>query len=208
MRVVVPFDATDPKSRLAPVLDAGERDAFARAMLDDVCDAVRAAGDRPTVISTAPTARECPVRVDERGLSTAVNAALDDVLTGADACGVVMADCALVTGTAVGRLTSGDGGVTLVPGRGGGTNGLVVRDPEFAADFHGASIRDHRRAARAIDAPVREVDSYRLGTDVDAPADLVEVLLHGEGRAADWLAERFAVADDDGRVGVERRPSG
>jgi 2-phospho-L-lactate guanylyltransferase len=211
MRVVVPFDAADPKTRLSPVLDAGERAAFARAMLDDVCEAVRAAGGSPLVVATAPIDHECPVRVDDAPLSTAVNRAITDVRTDADACAVLMADCALATSTAVRGLGVGgpddrpEATITLVPGRGGGTNGLVVRDGDFAVDFHGASIRDHRAAAAAIGATVREVDSYRLGTDVDAPADLAEVLLHGRGQAADWLADRFVLDPAADPVGVERR---
>jgi len=81
----------------------------------------------------------------------------------------------------------------------------VMCDGAFDVDFHGASIRDHRAAADAIGATVREVDSFRLGTDVDAPADLTEVLLHGEGRAADWLADRFVLDPEADPVGVERR---
>jgi 2-phospho-L-lactate guanylyltransferase len=211
MRVVVPFDAATPKTRLSPVLDAAERGAFARAMLDDVCEAIQAADGSPLVCATAPIDHQCSVRVDERSLSVAVAGAIDDRLADADACAVLMADCALATPAAVRRLGVGDtddgssAAVTLVPGRGGGTNGLVVRDPGFDVDFHGASIRDHRAAAAAIDADVREVDSYRLGTDVDAPADLAEVLLHGAGHAADWLANRFVLDPEADPVGVERR---
>ncbi|MFC6729662.1 2-phospho-L-lactate guanylyltransferase, partial [Natronoarchaeum mannanilyticum] len=36
MRVLVPFDAERPKTRLADLLDERERSALARAMLDDV----------------------------------------------------------------------------------------------------------------------------------------------------------------------------
>jgi len=49
------------------------------------------------------------------------------------------------------------------------------------------------------------VDSFRLATDVDDPTDLAEVLLHGEGEAADWLEARgFEASFDDGRVTVSR----
>jgi len=98
--------------------------------------------------------------------------------------------------------------VTLVPGRGGGTNALVVRDPSFRVDYHGASFRDHRRIAESIGATVATVDSFRLSTDVDEPADLVEVLLHApDGAAGSWLADRgfeVTVQGADERV-VARR---
>jgi 2-phospho-L-lactate guanylyltransferase len=72
-------------------------------------------------------------------------------------------------------------------------------------DYHGASIRDHRRIAAAVGAPVAEVDSRVLATDIDEPADLAEVLVHGEGAAADWLRDAgFELAAEDGRVTATR----
>jgi 2-phospho-L-lactate guanylyltransferase len=202
MRVVVPFDARRPKTRLSPVLDGDERAAFARAMLADVLDAVRAAGGDPSVLATAPVDVEVPVTVDERPLTPSVNDALDRT-DGRVA--VVMADLALATPAALERLFAADGEVVLVPGRGGGTNALVVDHPEFRVDYHGVSVRDHRRAARAVDATVGAVDSYRLSTDVDDPDDLPEVLLHGDGAAERWLRDAgFELAVEDGRVGLDR----
>jgi 2-phospho-L-lactate guanylyltransferase len=118
---------------------------------------------------------------------------------------VLMADLALATPDAVARLVDAPGEVVVAPGRGGGTNALVVRHPDFRVDYHGVSYRDHREAAAALDASVTVVDSMRLATDVDEPADLVEVLLHGPGDAPDWLRERgVALSVGDGRVSVTR----
>jgi 2-phospho-L-lactate guanylyltransferase len=205
VRVVVPFDARDPKTRLSPVLDPGERRAFALAMLRDVLDALRAAGAEPELLATAPVEVDVPGTVDERDLTGAVNGVLADA--GDEPVAVVMADLALATSAAVERLLAAgrDADVTIVPGRGGGTNALVVAHPSFRVDYHGASVRDHRRAAAALGAAVREVDSFRLATDVDEPSDLTEVLLHGGGRAAEWLrAAGFELAITDGRVGLTR----
>jgi 2-phospho-L-lactate guanylyltransferase len=137
------------------------------------------------------------VTVDERALTPAV----DDVLTGTDGpVAVVMADLALATGDALSALFERKGDVVLVPGRGGGTNALVARHPDFRVNYHGVSFRDHRRAARDAGAEVAVVDSHRLSTDVDERADLVEVLLHGEGRSAAWLRDAgFTLATDDQR---------
>jgi len=200
MDIYVPFDATDPKTRLADSLDPEERDALAAAMLADVIDAVRSAGRSPTVLATADVAADAPVEVDDRSLTDAVNARLGD-----GPVAVVAADLALATADPLERLFAAEGDVVIAPGRGGGTNCLVARDPAFRVDYHGASVRDHRRIAREIGAMVAELDSYRLATDIDERGDLVEVLLHGEGRAADWLARRFDLAVEDGRVGVRRR---
>jgi 2-phospho-L-lactate guanylyltransferase len=202
MRTVVPFAAGDPKTRLADVLTSAERSAFARTMLSDVLASVRAAGGDPTVLSTAPVDVGAPVTVDERSLSTAVNAILDDV-NGSVA--VVMADLALASPTALERLYRADGEVVAAPGRGGGTNALVVRHPEFRVDYHGISFRDHRRRARAVGASFSVVDSHRLATDVDERADLSELLLHGEGDAVAWLRDAgFELVATEGRVTVTR----
>ncbi|MWV64017.1 2-phospho-L-lactate guanylyltransferase [Halorubrum sp. JWXQ-INN 858] len=223
MDVLVPFSTADPKSRLSDVLDADERAAFSRAMLADVIEAVRGTGEAPTVLATAPVEVGAPVVVDDRSLSTAVNAALDGAIGRADdtshrdhddagadrdrddAVAVVMADLALATPTALGRLFDADGDVAIAAGRGGGTNALVVRHPGFRVDYHGASYVDHLRIAAAAGASVREVDSHRLATDVDEASDLAEVLVHGDGEAAGWLRSAgFALDAGDGRVGVVR----
>ena len=206
MRILVPFEAARPKTRLGGVLDADERDAFARAMLQDVLVACLDAGHDPEVVATAAVSVDepVPVTVDDRPLSDAVNAQLAAT---SDPLAVVVADLALLTPAAVDRLVDAgaDADVAIAPGRGGGTNGLVVSHSDFRVDFHGVSFRDHLDAAAALGADVRVVDSMRLSTDVDEPADLVEVLLHGDGEAAAWLRESgFELGAGEGRVGIER----
>jgi 2-phospho-L-lactate guanylyltransferase len=207
MRFLVPFEATRPKTRLDPVLDADERTAFARAMLRDVLGALRTAGHDPTVVATrAVEDLDGPVEVDDRALSAALNARLE----GGVPVGILVADLGLVTSGAVERVVDAGRGadVAVAPGRGGGTNGLVVSTPDFRVDFHGVSVRDHLTTARAVGATTRVVDSMRLATDVDEPADLVEVLLHGEGEARTWLRNTgFELAVGDGRVGIDRSSS-
>lgn len=200
MRVLIPYTPTDPKSRLSPVMSASERTAFAHAMLEDVVEAIKTAGHTPEILADAvvPSA-PAPVIEDERPLSPAVNAVLDPP----DA--VIMADMPLVTAGTVADALERPGDVVIGPGRGGGTNLLVVRDDRFAVDYHGASLEDHRRIASSADLVVTEVDSHRISTDIDEPADLVEVLLHGQGRAANWLREhQFELVETDGRVRLRR----
>ena len=204
MRTLVPFDASTPKTRLAPLLDAEERRAFARAMLADVLETLEPTRADPVVLATAPIQCPVPVEVDDRPLTGAVNDRL-----GREPTAVVMADLALATPESVDRLFVPDADVTLVPGRGGGTNALVARDPAFRVDYHGASYRDHRRIAESAGLSVATVDSFRLSTDVDEPADLVEVLLHApDGAAGSWLGGRgfeVTVEGTDERVVARRR---
>jgi 2-phospho-L-lactate guanylyltransferase len=210
MRVVVPYTDREPKTRLAPVLSERERRSFSRAMLRDVVAAVRAAGHDPELLVPAPiddpAVPDLPVTVDGRALTPAVNAVLDRIGGSVGELGIVMADLAVATPTALRRLVGVEGDVAIAPGRGGGTNALVVRDPDFSADYHGASYRDHYDAAIAAGLSVGVVDSMRLAVDIDEPADLAAVLLHGDGHAREWLVDAGIELDTEGgRVGVRRR---
>ncbi|MGM0372082.1 MAG: 2-phospho-L-lactate guanylyltransferase [Halobacteriota archaeon] len=205
MRARIPFDATTPKRRLGSELSASERTDFAIAMLRDVLQAMAPTELEPTVIATAePDATlPAPIRVDDRPLDAVIEAAIEAETPVA----VIMADLPLVEPESLARLQATAGDVVLAPGRGGGTNAMLVRTDSFSVDYHGASIRDHRRiaAARALD--VSEIDSYRLGTDVDEPADLIEVLLHGGPHSVAWLREAgFRIETTAGRPTVTRDP--
>ncbi len=206
MRCLVPVDLEAPKSRLAAVLSPTERQAFARAMLEDVVSTLTAADCQPTVVATARIDDETlpdrtTVAVDDRPLTAAINARLAD----GEPTLVVMADLPLVKPTDVRRLTESDAGVTIAPGLGGGTNALVVREPAFRVDYHGLSFLDHCRAATQIQANVETIDSRRLATDIDEPADLAEVLIHSTRGAASWLSSAgFDLETTDGRVSVVR----
>ncbi|WP_266078717.1 2-phospho-L-lactate guanylyltransferase [Haladaptatus caseinilyticus] len=207
MQVVVPFSASDPKTRLADTLGPDERREFSMAMLEDVLSAIRATGHEPRVLTTSPTDVDAPQTVDSRPLTPAVN----DMLGENDATAIVMADLALATPNALERLFSTAGDVVLAPGRGGGTNALVSRHDEFRVDYHGTSYLDHCRIANDAGASVAEVDSHRLATDVDESADIAEVLMHSDGSARDWLrGAGFSLSVTDGRVeaGRDRRIEG
>ncbi|AHF98600.1 2-phospho-L-lactate guanylyltransferase [Halostagnicola larsenii XH-48] len=212
MHVVVPYAPDAPKTRLKPVLSETERSTLARVMLEDVLEAVRETGREPTVLSTEPLEIDAPVTVDRRPLTEAVNAVVrsrtrstEVKSSGSAAVAVVMADLALTTPEALERLFAPNADVVIAPGRGVGTNALVVRHPEFRVDYHGGSFLDHRRIADDIGATLETVDSFRLGADIDEPADLVEVLAHGTGRTADCLREfGFELDSTEGRLEVVR----
>lgn len=205
MEFYVPYHPDDPKTRLADVLSHGEREEFVAAMLDDVSTAVEEAGHTPVVLATQELddhSIEHEVRVASDDLTPAVN----DVLRTEDPpFGVVVADLPLATAEAVNRLASGDTDVSLAPGIAAGTNAFVVRSSGFRVDYHGTSYLDHLEKAREAGLTVEEVDSYRLAVDVDRPEDVVELLVHGDGRAAEYVDTRFRlVEDEDRRVDVER----
>ena len=203
MRAVIPFDVRTPKQRLSSVLEPDERADFARAMLQDVIDAMAPTRFEPTVVATGPLDGDLgvPVRVDDRSLDAVVDAAIDAGTPVA----VVMADLPLVTAATLERFAETAGDVVFAPGIGGGTNAMLVRDGAFSVDYHGVSIGDHRAIARAAGLSIGEIDSFRLGLDVDEPEDLLEVLLHGQGNSVDWLESAgFSVETTDGRATATR----
>lgn len=203
MQVVVPFDATAPKTRLGTLFDANERAALARVMLTDVLNALQRVGHEPTVLATAAVDCDAPVDVDTRPLTPAVNAMLE---AADEAVAVVMADLPLATPDSLGPLFDPAADLVIVPGRAAGTNAFVCRHPDFRVDYHGTSFIDHLAIAEDVGASVAVVDSHRLSTDVDEVADLVEVLVHGAGtETRAWLRERgIGLTVEDGRVGVTR----
>ena len=201
MRVLVPFDVRDPNTRLSSVFDTTQRREFAARMRTDVVETITEAGHQPELLATHPIDVACPVHIDDRPLTEAVNAVLAKA---SDPVAVVMADLALVTPDSLATLFEPDTEIVLAPGLGGGTNAIVVRNSEFRVDYHGGSYRKHRRNAEACDGSVETVDSFRLAVDIDEPDDLVELLLHGSGEAASWLREAgFGLDTTGGRCELE-----
>jgi len=144
---------------------------------------------------------DCPVSVDERSLSRAVN---EQLQAASSAVAVVMADLPLVTDAALERLCTREG-MSCSRAAGGRTNALVSRTTDFEVDYHDNSYLAHRSTAHEIGAALAEIDSYRLATDIDEPDDLAELLLHGEGHATQWLRDQgFRLASGTGRTTVRR----
>ncbi|MFB6283023.1 MAG: 2-phospho-L-lactate guanylyltransferase [Halobacteria archaeon] len=210
MKIFVPFEPRDPKTRLSPVLSESERREFSVSMLRDVVSAVRGSGNRPVLLSTVDGEFGLPeidVRIDDRPLDAAVNAVLEEYDR---PLAVLMSDLAIADPDSVRKITDpvSEGGVdlALAPGLRGGTNGFAVRDKEFRVNYHGTSFRDHIEVAEGQGTGYETVDSLRLGIDIDEPCDLVEVLIHGEGESYRYLNERFRLdTQDSGEVRLESR---
>jgi 2-phospho-L-lactate guanylyltransferase len=119
-----------------------------------------------------------------------------------------MADLPLATPANITELTSTAAQIAMVPGRGGGTNAIFLKDPtRFHADFYGASFLKHLEIATAADLSCEIIDSFRLHDDIDEVEDIVEVLTLGSGATRRYLERLgFTLSTEDGRVGVKRDP--
>ena len=207
VHAVIPFRPANPKTRLSSLLSEDERCSLANGMLRDVIDAVRGAEGRVTLLSTEPYDIEgVNLCVKPLGLNEALNEFFAEV------CGpvlVIMSDLPLATPDAILRVTETDADCALVPGRGGGTNVIYLRDPSrFRADFYGASFLDHCHVAEEFGLSCEIIDSYRLSTDIDEKEDLVEIILHSRKESASRAFLESAgilLSTNSGRVTVERR---
>jgi 2-phospho-L-lactate guanylyltransferase len=202
---VIPFKLKNPKTRLSGVLDEQEREAFAEAMLLDVVGAVRDADCQAVILSTELFDSDLvQVTIRDMGLSDALNeylsCAVTDVL-------IIMADIPLADRESIKRVTGTKKDMAVVPGRGGGTNVVYVKEPaRFHVDYYGGSYLKHMRIAAECGLSCDVIDSFRLHTDIDEKEDLAELLLHGSGKSRAFLEERgFSLTTENGRVRVERK---
>ena len=196
--VVVPFRLENAKSRLATILTAEERRRLALTMLGDVVEAVSVVGDVVVLsrdpLSEADTSPSLPAKVVvcRQELDPALNQFIEcwkvkknwpaDLL-------IAMADLPLIRARDVEELIETSGDVVIAPGRGGGTNLILVRDPGFRVCYYGLSYLRHLQVAQDLGMSAGVYESYRCGCDIDEPSDLVEVLLHGQGKTPELLRE-------------------
>ena len=205
VQVVIPFKLENAKSRLAPVLSPEERKQLALAMLRDVLEAVSGFG--LVTILSRPGFHELNLRLNvdvvESGLE--LNDALNSFIEKWQGMGwptdllIVMADLALLTKDDISGILGTPGDVVLSPGRGGGTNMILMRRPEFRTCYRGISFTKHLNFAQRLGVQVGTYSSYRAGCDIDEPTDLTEVLIHGRGVALQLLKSLGFVLLDDGR---------
>jgi len=207
IRIVVPFKLDNAKSRLAPALAPEERRLLAFAMLRDVLDVVLGFGwatilSRPG-LDAAKVGYDVEIRDSELDLNDALNALIVDEASrgwSADIL-IVMADLALLTQNDIVGILNCQGDVVLCPGRGGGTNMILIRAPEFRTCYQGLSFPKHLAFARQAGLEVSVFESFRAGSDIDCPEDLAEVLLHGQGETRTLLERWGFYLSEKGRSG-------
>ncbi|MEI8003717.1 MAG: 2-phospho-L-lactate guanylyltransferase [Methanothrix sp.] len=205
IQIVIPFKNQGAKSRLAPVFSAKERQFLSFAMLRDVLDVVLGFGwatilSRPG-LDAADVGRDVEIVESELDLNDALNAIVadaawqgwqQDIL-------IVMADLALLTPNDVAGILSCQGDVALCPGRGGGTNMILIRTPEFRTCYRGLSFPKHLAYCQRAGLKAEVFESFRAGCDIDCPEDLAEVLLHGRGEARALLEKMGFSASERGK---------
>jgi 2-phospho-L-lactate guanylyltransferase len=202
---LIPFKLVNPKTRLSCVLSQVEREAFARAMLEDVIFAIKDANCSPVIVGTELfDSEDIQITVSDADLNQTLNALLPQA-NGATL--IIMADLPLANADAIRRVIATKNDIAVVPGRGGGTNVIFIREPQrFHVDYYGMSFLKHVKIAQEAGLSCEVIDSFRLHTDIDEKEDLVELLIHGTGKSQAFLEELgFILSVDKGRVNVERK---
>ncbi len=202
---LIPYKPRNPKTRLSAILSPEEREQFAAAMLEDVKAAVKDAMCSPVLVcSELFDTEDVQVTIADTDLSGSINAILPQNIGPTL---IIMADLPLADTASVRRVISTGKDLAIVPGRGGGTNVIFMKDPQkFHVDYYGASFLKHMKIAEEAGLSVEVIDSFRLHTDIDEPEDLVELLIHGAGKSRKYLEEQgFILSVEKGRVGVQRK---
>ncbi|MDI9610180.1 MAG: 2-phospho-L-lactate guanylyltransferase [Archaeoglobales archaeon] len=188
MKVVVPFKPINPKSRLSSVLSEDERKKFAELMLLDVVNVLRNLDLEIKVISTSKIDLDLHIDFleDNRTLDECVNSELNDVPKA-----IIMSDLALLNPETVNRFLSCKEDVVIAPGRKGGTNMLLVRKKGFRVSYHYCSFLKHMKIAESAGFSYRVFDSFYSSVDIDEENDLLELLIHGEGKLSKAYLEEL-----------------
>jgi 2-phospho-L-lactate guanylyltransferase len=220
VNAVVPFKTKGAKKRLAPFLSPEERREFSMAMLRDVLNSLKDAhitilateaftldtsetmNDSETIDTSKMTGiSNATIRVNHQDLNEALNEFIADQH---EPTLIVMSDIPLMRSWHVRWLISE--GITLVPGRGGGTNAIYMHDPStYRVDFYEVSFLKHVRIAKERGLPLKILDSFYMSTDIDKPEDLPEVLIHCQGESCTYLKSLgVRLSYGKSRIGVER----
>ena len=220
---VVPLKNLDlAKSRLAPVLDDGERRGLVETMLDDVLSALTGARSLSGIFvvsdgkGLSADGFTLITEARNRGYDEAVTTALADPrVASADAVLILPGDLPLAKpedidtfigihgATSAGGTVPDEGSVRIAPARDGdGTNALLIAPPGLmTSQFGPGSFQRHKRAAEQVASTVEIVAPPGLAFDIDTPQDLVEFCARGGDTATHAFLKRSGVADRLGRAG-------
>ncbi|MEM0215392.1 MAG: 2-phospho-L-lactate guanylyltransferase [Archaeoglobaceae archaeon] len=198
MKFVIPFKPVNPKSRLSDVLSEEERKRFAELMLVDVVNVLKKLDLEIKIVSSSKLNLDLGVELEEdnRPLDDCVNSELEEVPKA-----IVMSDLPLLNSETIERFLDCKEDVVIAPGRKGGTNMLLVRKKGFRVSYHYCSFIKHLNFAKSLGFSYRIFDSFYSSVDIDDRGDLLELMIHGEGKLSKAYLEELGF-----RVKLEKIP--
>ena len=178
------------KTRLAPLLSAGERQQLARDMFANVLRSLCASSRIDRVLVLSPERLELPDAVERmvdngRDLNWELNDALSCARSrGVTSLLVLHADLPLLQATEVDTLVEcgRQAGLALAPDRcGRGTNALLLAsDLPWTCQFGADSLARHRQQALSLGLEPAFVRLPGLAFDVDTPADWQDLQIQSQ----------------------------
>lgn len=205
MKALIPYKKKNAKSRLSSALTQEEREEFVELMLRDVVASLKEAEIEEIDILTTPDNAvpkdlETNVVLSEHDLNEAIN---DYLCNEKKPILIIMADLPLVRAQHIKEILTRPENVVIVPGKGGGTNVVYIKDPSnFHVKYYGSSFLNHCNIAKERNCSVYIYDSFLLSTDIDEPHDLVEIILHGYGNSQEYIMERFDMKTGKARARI------
>ncbi|HEX8814372.1 MAG TPA: 2-phospho-L-lactate guanylyltransferase [Terriglobales bacterium] len=202
--ILVPVkNLSTAKQRLAALLDQPTRTALAKAMLQDVMEAIHAWRERPPValVTSDEFAMSAAQKFGFEIIPDKENRSETDAIAMAtevcvqrrvESTLVIPADIPLVTPADLERITRSvpsDGSVLVASHDHRGSNAIWRKPADlFPLRFGSDSFQPHLAAARATRKPCVVLTLPGIGLDVDDPSDLRKLA----AAAGDTHAQRFA----------------
>jgi 2-phospho-L-lactate/phosphoenolpyruvate guanylyltransferase len=204
--ILVPVkNLADAKQRLSSILSPEERFALARAMCEDVLQALARWQSRPSaaVVTSDSFARDLAARFnfevvsdDNSGETSAIEMATAFCRErGAKSTLVVPADIPLIDSSELQKIVdcAPPGGTVLVPDAAGRGTNAAWRSPGdlFPLRFGNDSFLPHLAAAKATGLPCVVLELPGIALDVDRPEDLRELAAASGDRRSQKLVRSW-----------------
>ncbi|KZX10450.1 2-phospho-L-lactate guanylyltransferase [Methanobrevibacter filiformis] len=183
---------SNAKTRLSPFLNLKERENLLKAMLKDVTSTLNEYVDKIIIISADKDVLDYAktlgaisiVENDESNLNLALIQAMDWAKDKVAKVIISPSDLPLISRSGLDSLINKDCknyDFIIVPSKGGGTNGLIIKPLAIKMEFGENSYKKHLKQACLNNLNFKIHDSFFMSLDVNITEDLGEIMLHGEG---------------------------
>ena len=182
---------SNAKTRLSPFLELKERENLLKAMLKDVTETLKPVVDEMIIISADKDvleyANELEVQtlIENEGLNlnTAIEQAMDWCMEKTKKVFIIPSDIPLISKTNIESMIESSKPLdfVIVPSKGGGTNGLIIKPSSINMKFGDFSFKNHINEANKNGFDVVIYDSFYMSLDVNTTEDLGEIMIHGSG---------------------------
>ncbi|MEA4957671.1 2-phospho-L-lactate guanylyltransferase [bioreactor metagenome] len=204
---------SNAKTRLSPFLELKEREKLLKAMLKDVTKTLKPVVDEIVIISADKEVLEYANKlevltlVENEGLNlnTAISQAMDWCRHKTKKVIIVPSDIPLISKTNIDALIESAKSLDfiIVPSKGGGTNGLIIKPLAIEMNFGEFSFKKHVKEANKNGFDPVIYDSFYMSLDVNITEDLGEIMIHGSGCETQSFLKKLKI-DVESIHGAER----